>query len=175
MKTAGYEQTYPFSIQMDPNLKGVTVADLQEQFELSQKIVEKTSAANEAVIQIRQMRDYINSNRDNIPNSEFDETLVPFLKKISDIEQELYQVRNQSNQDPLNFPIKLNNRLASLRRSVENGDARPTNGAYKVFGELSAELEDHLGDLQKVIESDGADVNSVLREAGLPELPKAPQ
>lgn len=38
---------------------------------------------------------------------------------------------------PLNFPIKLNNRLASLRRSLENGDARPSDGAYQVFKELS--------------------------------------
>ena len=37
--------------------------------------------------------------------------------------------------------IRLNNRLASLRRSVENGDAKPTDGAYKVFGELSAKLD----------------------------------
>ncbi len=63
------------------------------------------------------------------------------IKQLSDIEEALYQVKNQSGQDPLNFPIKLNNRLASLRRSVENGDAKPTDGAYKVFEELSKEQE----------------------------------
>ena len=60
-----------------------------------------------------------------------------------------HQAKNQSGQDPLNFPIKLNNRLASLRRSVENaGDAKPTDGAYLVFNELSQELEQHLGKLE---------------------------
>jgi hypothetical protein len=75
-----------------------------------------------------------------------------FVDAISAIEQELYQVKNQSNQDPLNFPIKLNNRFASLRRSVENGDARPTDGAYKVFDELKKELVSHLQAYEKLKE-----------------------
>ena len=63
------------------------------------------------------------------------------MGNLTKIEEALYQTKNESGQDPLNFPIRLNNRLASLRRSVENGDAKPTDGAYKVFGELSAELD----------------------------------
>jgi hypothetical protein len=49
-------------------------------------------------------------------------------------------VRNRSGQDPLNFPIKLNNRLAALGRSVQTG-AKPTAAAYKVYEELSRELD----------------------------------
>ena len=67
------------------------------------------------------------------------------------IESQLYQVKNQSNQDPLNFPIKLNNRLASLRRSVENGDAKPTDGAYQVFKELSEELDAIMKQLREIL------------------------
>ena len=70
-------------------------------------------------------------------------------------------------QDPLNFPIKLNNRLASLRRSLETGDARPTDGAYQVFGELSAELEQHLGELNDILQKMAPQVNRVLKEAGV--------
>ena len=63
---------------------------------------------------------------------------------------------------PLNFPIKLNNRLASLQRSVENGDARPTDGAYKVFQGLSGELEVHLEALKHALSVDLRDLNSRL-------------
>jgi hypothetical protein len=101
-----------------------------------------------------------------VPAAAYESTLKPFLGKLAAIEEELYQVRNQSGQDPLNFPIKLNNRLASLRRSVETGDARPTEGAYKVFGELSAELDKHLGDLKGVLQSGLPAVNQVLTGAG---------
>ena len=57
------------------------------------------------------------------------------------VEEDLYQVRNRSNQDPLNFPIKLNNQLAALMRVVGTGDGRPTDQSYEVFKELSGRLE----------------------------------
>ena len=86
---------------------------------------------------------------------------------LSDIELDLYQVKNQSGQDPLNFPIKLNNRLASLRRSVQSGEARPTDGAYRVFEELSSELEVHLGRLRIVFASTLAAFNVELSTLNL--------
>jgi hypothetical protein len=50
-------------------------------------------------------------------------------------------VRNRSNQDPLNFPIKLNNQIAALERVIETGDAKPTDQSYVVYKELRARLE----------------------------------
>ncbi len=167
MKTKGYEKTYSFDIQMDPNLKGITEANLQEQFDLANKIMQKTSAANDAVIRIREIRKQLESGRKKISSTDLKKTVSPFLDKIAAVEEELYQVKNQSGQDPLNFPIKLNNRLASLRRSVEDGDAKPTDGAYKVFEELSAELEKHLGDLKGIMQRDLAKVNSILKSSGV--------
>jgi hypothetical protein len=75
------------------------------------------------------------------------------LAGLSRIEEELYQVKNQSGQDPLNFPIRLNNRLAALERSVETGDARPTAGSYQVFKELSAELETQMDALNALLQN----------------------
>mgnify|MGYP000057757122 FL=1 len=116
------------------------------------------------------MRDHLVSNQEKIPAASYENTITPFLQQIAAVEEELYQVRNQSNQDPLNFPIKLNNRLASLRRSLETGDARPTDGAYKVFGELSAELEQHLGTLNSAMQTELPKVNAILKEAGVSTL-----
>ncbi|MGA9238979.1 glycosyl hydrolase, partial [Robiginitalea sp.] len=170
LKSGGVEQVHPFAIHMDPNLKGISKADLQEQFKLSNQIMAKTSTANEAVIDIRKMKSHISENREGIPDREYEKTLQPFLDDLSAVEQELYQVQNQSNQDPLNFPIKLNNRLASLRRSVETGDARPTDGAYKVFKELSSELDTHLGTLKTILKKELPRVNKVLDASGLETL-----
>ena len=71
-------------------------------------------------------------------------------------------MRNQSNQDPLNFPIKLNNRIGALRRSVETGDARPTNASYVVFKELSAELDAQLAKLKELKTKDLAEFNKTV-------------
>ncbi|MEM6377487.1 MAG: glycosyl hydrolase [Bacteroidota bacterium] len=150
--TAGdYTQTYPFEIKMDPNFKDITAEDLQEQFELAMKIRDKTSVANEAVIKIRETKKDLKNKMANAATKAEAEEINAVMDQLSTIEEDLYQVKNQSNQDPLNFPIKLNNRLASLRRSLENGDARPTDGAYLVFKELSAELDGHLKKLDKVM------------------------
>ncbi|MGB5818652.1 MAG: glycosyl hydrolase [Saonia sp.] len=166
MKTNDYDKTQDFGIRIDPNLKGITKQDLDEQFELANKIMLKTSAANDAVIKIRKIKKHIDTYKKNIPDSDYSKTVAPFLKKISEVEETLYQVKNQSGQDPLNFPIKLNNRLASLRRSVENGDAKPTDGAYKVFEELSSELEIHLNSLDQILEQHTSQVNSVIKNVG---------
>ena len=132
--------------------------------------MKKTSAANEAVIKIRKIRTHLNSNKESIPIVDFNKTVVPFLKNLAAVEEELYQVKNQSGQDPLNFPIKLNNRLASLRRSVEHGDAKPTNGAYTVFEELTEELDTQLGMLKGVIDQQLEQVNTILTTAQIKEI-----
>ncbi len=154
--------TTSFNIRINPNLKGITAADLEEQFTLASLIRDKTSETNEAVIAIRKMKRHIEETNNHaiIKASEV------FVNEISAVEQELYQVKNQSNQDPLNFPIKLNNRFASLRRSMENGDAKPTNGAYKVFEELKLELKNHLSQLDAIKTKHLPAINKLLKEEG---------
>jgi photosystem II stability/assembly factor-like uncharacterized protein len=144
--TAGGETlTKPFEIKLDPRLKDVTLADVQQQFQLAMRIRDATDKANQAVIQIRKLKDMITkAGPVNAPHKDL-------LVRLSKIEEDLYQVKNQSGQDPLNFPIKLNNRLAALERSVETGDAKPTASSYQVFKELSAELDRQLAELTALL------------------------
>ncbi|MEZ4995131.1 MAG: glycosyl hydrolase [Saprospiraceae bacterium] len=170
LKAGELEATRSFAIRIDPNLKGVTADDLQEQFDLAMKIRNKTSIANEAVIKIRKLRKNIDGGLKKAADEALTTSAKPMLEKISTVEQELYQVKNQSNQDPLNFPIKLNNRLASLRRSVENGDARPTDAAYQVFEEFSKELDIQLKALDQVLKTELPKINAALKARGLEAL-----
>ncbi len=147
--------------------KGVTTADLEEQYKLAVQIRDKTSAANEAVIQIRRIREQVNERLESSTDPVLKEAADTLLEKTAAIEEELYQVKNRSGQDPLNFPIRLNNRLTSLRRSVETGDAKPTNGAYKVFEELTAELNGHLANLKQALDTDLAKVNQELQRLSM--------
>jgi hypothetical protein len=143
LTVAGQTFTQPFEIKLDPRLKNVTAADVQEQFKTAMMIRDQTSKANEAVIKIRDIKD-------KMAKAGIKDKKV--LDDLSTIEENLYQVKNQSSQDPLNFPIKLNNRLAALGRSVETGDAKPTDASYKVYKELSADLEKQLTELNKVMQ-----------------------
>jgi hypothetical protein len=156
----------PFTLKIDPNLKDITAKDLDEQFKLASAIRDKTSETNQKVINIRQVKKEIEATTD----AEIISAAKEFIAGLSSIEQELYQVKNQSNQDPLNFPIKLNNRFASLRRSVENGDARPTNGAYKVFEELKIELKGHIDQLNLLKATNIPKLNELMTKKGFKSL-----
>ena len=86
---------------------------------------------------------------------------------LSAVEQEIYQVKNQSGQDPLNFPIKINNRLASLLSMVTAGDGRPTTNEPAIFKDLTAELKVQTDALAKVMTADLAAFNTEATRLGL--------
>jgi hypothetical protein len=83
------------------------------------------------------------------------------------VEGEIYQVKNQSNQDPLNFPIKLNNKLAALLGVVEGSENRPTDQSYEVFDYLDGLLQGQLDELDRLLGADLGAVNQRLEELGL--------
>jgi hypothetical protein len=132
------------------------------------------SAANDAVIEIRNVRKELENRLEGTGSGELQQQGRDLVEKISEVERDLYQVKNQSGQDPLNFPIRLNNRLAALQRSVETGDAKPTDGAYKVLQELTAELEGHLSTLEGLLGQTLDGVNRALTSEGLEPVTRKP-
>lgn len=144
LTAAGKTISRYFEIKLDPRIKGVTPADAEERFKLAMMAHQQVSKANDAVIKIRLIKE-------KMIKAGVIEANKNIIQQLSTIEENLYQVRNQSSQDPLNFPIKLNNRLASLVRSIETGEGKPTDGAYKVYAELSAELKKELDTLDKLL------------------------
>ena len=92
------------------------------------------------------------------------------LANSSAVEEKIYQVRNQSGQDPLNFPIKVNNRLANLMSMAQRGDGRPGNMMPEIFNILSDELADYEAELAEVWATDLAAANAELRRLDLIQL-----
>jgi hypothetical protein len=148
----GQTRTVPLVVERHPLWENVSPADLQRQFDLAIQIRDRTSDANEAIVRIRDLKAQVQERVEKSKNSRLKELGDVVTRQLSTVEEEIYQVRNRSGQDPLNFPIKINNRLAALRRSVETGDARPTDAAYEVFTLLSGDLkkqEDAFAEIQK--------------------------
>ena len=145
----GATATQPLELRANPRLVGVSPADLREQFQLAMRIRDRVSAANAAVLRIRQLRSGIAGRVAQAP------ALRPAgdsaARALRGVEEVLYQTRNRSGQDPLNFPIRLGNRIAALGRSVGTGEARPTTAAYVVFRQLSSELDAELARLDQVV------------------------
>ena len=78
------------------------------------------------------------------------EEIEALLATITPIEEALYQTKNESPQDPLNYPIRLNDKLTGLMSTVDVGDARPTSSAVAVKSELSAAIVAELDQLDVV-------------------------
>ena len=144
LTTAGQTITHPFEIKPNPNTPNITMADMKEQFRLATELRDKTSRANETVVQIRNIKATLVAKKNQTPAEK------RLIAQLSEIEETLYQVKNESNQDPLNFGIRLNNRLASLWKIVESGDGKPTEGSYQVTKELTAELEKQVQQVKKI-------------------------
>src|SRR5262249_12792421 len=102
----GHVLTEPLTIKKHP-WREVSDADLREQFDLAIQIRDKVSEANNAVIQIRRLKEQVKDRLTKSSDAQFRSTADRLTANLSAVEEEIYQVRNQSNQDPLNFPIKI--------------------------------------------------------------------
>jgi len=140
LKVGDQTETQPLIVQMDPRLKGVTQADLIAQFQLASQVRDKTSEADEIVILARDIKKQITDRTGKAKDAALTSAGEKLAADLSAVEEEVYQVKNRSNQDPLNFPIKLNNMISALFRTVEAGDGAPTVQSYQVFKELSGRL-----------------------------------
>jgi hypothetical protein len=89
------------------------------------------------------------------------------IDRLTEVEGEIYQHRLRSGQDPLNYPIRLNNKLAALQGTVESGDYPPTDQARAVFKELSGRLDQQLARLDALVKTDVAAFSRSLEAAGL--------
>ncbi|MFN0112175.1 MAG: hypothetical protein ACKVZH_25220, partial [Blastocatellia bacterium] len=90
--------------------------------------------------------------------------------KLTAIEEQLYQTKNQSSQDPLNYPIRLNNKLAALAGSVAGPDAAPTDQAVQVFEDLSTRTNAQLEKLKQVMATDVPAFNKLVRDQNVPAV-----
>jgi hypothetical protein len=154
-------------------LRPVSDADLKEQFDLAMQIRDKVSEANNAVIQIRSLKQQVVERQTKSPDPQLKVSGDRLAASLTAVEEEIYQVRNQSGQDPLNFPIKINNRLASLLRAVTTGDGKPIANAYPIFRDLTAELKVQTDRLQQVLATDVPPFNVETARLGLgPVTPK---
>ncbi len=166
--------TQSFEIKKDPRLK-TTQEEFQKQFDLLIAIRDKVSETHEAVNQIRDVRKQVKEVTERIKEMGDDASVIAdsakaLLSELKAIEEELIQVKSKAREDPLNFPVKLNNKLAALTPVVASADAAPTEQAYAVFKELSAELDTQLTRLRQVIEVDVPAFNRLVRERNVPAV-----
>jgi photosystem II stability/assembly factor-like uncharacterized protein len=158
----GKSQTQEFEIVKDPR-SSATQEDLKAQFDFQNGVIAKLSETNLAIKDIRKARVQI---EDVIKKAEAD-TIKNMGKSILDemkeIEEALYQTKNRSGQDPLNYPIRLNNKLGHLNSLMGMGDNRPTESAIEFRKEVTARIDKHLDALNAILENDVTAFNELVQ------------
>ncbi len=166
----GQALTAPIAIRRNPWLTDVTDADLRAQYAFSRRVRDKAEEANQAVIAIRRVKAQLADRTKRNDDATLKAQGQKLTASSSAVEEDIYQVKNQSGQDPLNFPIKVNNRLANLLSMAERGDGPPTTYMPEIFGILSTELKGYTDRLAQVWSTDLVAVNRELSRLNLPPL-----
>lgn len=169
----GATQVQDFEIRSDPRAK-VAAADLDRRFQLSNRISARVSDANNTVLLIRGIKQQTEAAAPKAADSTLKAALTAFDAKLGAIEEQIYQVRNRSRQDPLNYPIMLNDKLAGLIGTVESAEARPTDQSEQVFGALSAELDARKAELEALLAAELPPLNAKLAAVSLPPIERRP-
>jgi len=167
LTTDGRTTTAPLEVQRNPLVPDVTDADLHRQYQFGRMVRDKSTEANLAVITIRQVKAQVEQRLGASSDRGLRTAGQKLLADASDIEQWIYQVKNQSGQDPLNFPIRVNNRLANLLSMAERGDGPPGTYMPEIFEILSTELKGYTDRLDTLWKTDLAAFNQRLGRLGL--------
>jgi photosystem II stability/assembly factor-like uncharacterized protein len=169
----GKTLTETFEVRKDPRVP-TTQEEFQKQFDLLVKIRDKFSETSEAITTIRDIKRQTDEYAKRVAGQAEMKPLVDAAKALNDkltaVEVELYQVKNQSGQDPLNYPIKLNNKLAALGGSVAGSDTQPTDQQVGVYEDLVAKINVQLDKLKQVLASDVPAFNKLVQEKQVPAV-----
>jgi photosystem II stability/assembly factor-like uncharacterized protein len=169
----GQTFTQSFEVKKDPRLS-TSPEDFAKQFDLLLKIRDKLTETHNAITEIRDVRRQVNDLTRRLQGQPNSKAIMDAAKslnaKMTAIEETLYQTKNQSSQDPLNFPIKLNNKLAAVAGVVAEADAAPTAQDYTVYEELVGKINEQLQLLEQVMRTDLAAFNQLVREQNIPAV-----
>jgi len=158
-----------FKILIDPRSESSSLK-MEEQFKFISSINETVDKAHKSIKKIRniknQLSKFIEESSENGIKELIDKASV-LEEKLSSIEKELYQTQNRSGQDPLNFPIRLTNKLAHLNSLVSMGDFPPTQQDIQVKDFLVQEINKSLESFDILMENEIISFNNLFNSNNL--------
>jgi len=162
----GKSQETEFELLKDPRTSG-SASDIQEQFNFLMAVRDKLTETHQAIKKIRTAREQINKvtepMRGKADMKEVTDLAKSMLDEMKKIEEALYQTKNRSNQDPLNFPVRLNNKLAALTSEASASDFRPNEQTKAVYKEITGQIDAQLSALNKIFNDQVPKFNDMVK------------
>lgn len=173
LTAAGKTLIEPIEVKLDPRIR-TPQADLERQLKLALAIRDRVSEDDQAVNQIRDVRAQLTTLKKRVAAEAKGKDIVAAAghvdKEMTAVEDELIQTKSKSSEDPLNYPIKLNDKLEALEGVVESAAAAPTEQSYEVFRLLSARLDALLSRWRQIQSQDVQALDGLIRKAGIPPI-----
>jgi len=162
--------TKSFKILIDPRAE-VSVADMQKQYDFVSDVNKTIDSAHKSIKKIRKINKQLDAFAKQYKNDEKVNDLVDKAKELkkdlSEVEKALYQTKNKSNQDPLNFPIRLTNKLGHLNSLVTMDDFPPTEQDIEVKNELTDKINIQLKEFDDLIDKEIKSFNDAFNDLKL--------
>ena len=159
----GQEKVQKFDILADPRSES-SIEDMQKQFNFVNEVNQTVDDAHKAIKKIRnitaKLTDFVKQNEIDSSATKLVDQAKEIKQNLINVEKTLYQTQNRSNQDPLNFPIRLTNKLGHLNRLITLDDFPPTNQDLEVKDVLALEIKKAMELFNKLIENDVAAFNT---------------
>ena len=162
-------------VALDPRIPTVSRNDVEAQFRLARKVRDRLTEVHSAIREVRSIREQsgevLGMLREDEERAhlvqELEEIWNPLREELEAVEEALIQTRNESGQDPINFPSMLDDQLAYLYSHVNSSYGRPTEGAYQRYEDMVEVTDPYLERVDgEILEQVGA-FNEVLRQAGV--------
>ncbi len=161
-----------FNILSNPNFK-TTQQEYEEQFNFLVTEREKFNEIQKAIKNIREVRKQISDfmalqGKDTA--GEIKILADSINKRMTRVEEALYQTKAKSEQDVLNYPIRLNDKIAGLYNYAASGNYAPTAQVREAYADLSAQADVQLNILKTIFNIDVPRLNQMIREKQLPVI-----
>ncbi|MEJ7739428.1 MAG: hypothetical protein WKF97_18540 [Chitinophagaceae bacterium] len=170
LSALGQTTEQEFEILKDPRVTASS-EDLKSQFDFLVKVRDKVSEANQAILDIRKTRDDLVYLKKKIGTDtkyqDVSEAINKFEDQLTVIENNIHQTKNRSVQDPLNFGVKLNNRLAFLMGEQGQGDFRVNKQAEELRIELNRKIDAELENLRTLNKTGLDTLKNLVKQKGI--------
>jgi photosystem II stability/assembly factor-like uncharacterized protein len=164
------KETQGFNILRNP-VSEVTESEMKAQFDFINDINKKMTEIHQALKNVQKIRGQVGVLKEAVKNTETHKALLEFadalVKDITKIEEALYQTKSKSGQDPLNFPIRLNNKLAHLNSLTRIGNYAPTQQAIDFKNDIVKDIDLELKNLYSLFDTGIKELNQTVKESNI--------
>ena len=164
------KQTQRFNIIRNPASEA-TERDMKTQFDFINEINTKMTEIHKALKNVQKVRGQVGLLKKSIKDKETHKALLEYadtlVKDMTTIEETLYQTKSKSGQDPLNFPIRLNNKLAHLNSLTRIGNYAPTQQAFDFKNDIVKDIDIELKKLYSLFDARVKELNQKVKESNI--------